>query len=108
MQFICLGEVFFLDIYFNGRPYIGFAHRFDTGFVLVPQTYNIEDEERPVCIPTQSVGTRRQKICQEKPKMNDHIEPDIDLYQFSYQHRITIINVETCKFMQFFYILLRN
>jgi hypothetical protein len=32
MQFICLGVVFFLDIYFNGRPYIGFAHMFDTGF----------------------------------------------------------------------------
>ena len=25
--------------------------------VLVPRTYNTEDAERPVCIPTQSVGT---------------------------------------------------
>jgi len=29
MQFICLGVFFFLDIYFNGRPYIGLGHWLD-------------------------------------------------------------------------------
>jgi len=35
--------------------------------------YSALDAARPICIPTQSEATRQQKICQEKPKLDDHI-----------------------------------